>query len=638
MRREHPSQEVTALTSRPTVPIRWGIVLGLGIAFTVALNFWVLHAELSSGGANIAGGNPPVPVLLALAVLLLLRRLLRLTEAEIVGFYLFAVTAFLPTTLGGVRAFFPCLTTPLYYAAPDNRLKEFWQLLPNWWMPRDAVILRGFFEGAEGLVPWSEWLPPLARWTFFFVSLWSIGWGIAWWLAPNWLRAERLNFPLAQLPCQMIQGIDGQPFFASRLVWFGMIVGMLPTGVMACRSLFQPIERFWDLGAYFVDRPFNLLRPLLIYPLVEGIGFGYFVPQDALLSVWFSYAMLKLFSLVGIGMLGWDVPDFPFPSAQSFGGYLAVAMLLVVRGWRQRTERYQRFPLLALLIGWIFVLSWMLLSGMSLPIALLYTGILTGFTVTYTRVRAELGMPYTNVHPYGAQREFWQLFGIPNLLRLGGKRSLVVLVGLFWLVRRFLLFQNGAYGADALKLANEIGLPMGKVWVMGLTAVLVGLWAAFVSHLCAYYRWGANFLEGAPGTGDYRTYEAAQDYRVLGWMMDAMQPANRWHIGFALYGAAIIGILARLRRSFPNFPLHPLGFVLGSAFGHHCPYWFPTLLIWAIKGVILHYGGLQGHRRLIPFFLGLTLGHYLMTGVLWAGIIYPLVRGRWGYPLRILFQ
>ncbi|MGQ9463794.1 MAG: DUF6785 family protein [Candidatus Fervidibacter sp.] len=135
--------EITKKTAAE--PIRWGRVVMAGVIFTFALNLWVLHTELYAGASNIAGGNPPVPVLLALTILLLLRRWWKLTDAELLAFYLFACFALLPTTYGGVRSFFPTLTTPLYYASPDNRLKEFWAILPNWWVPKDAVIVRGFF-------------------------------------------------------------------------------------------------------------------------------------------------------------------------------------------------------------------------------------------------------------------------------------------------------------------------------------------------------------------------------------------------------------------------------------------------------------------------------------------------------------
>lgn len=73
--------------------------------------------ELFTGASNIAGGNPPVPALLGLLlVTLLLRKPLHLTESELIAFYIFSVMSIIPAMSGGVRAFFPALTVPGYFA------------------------------------------------------------------------------------------------------------------------------------------------------------------------------------------------------------------------------------------------------------------------------------------------------------------------------------------------------------------------------------------------------------------------------------------------------------------------------------------------------------------------------------------
>jgi hypothetical protein len=194
------SQVISADLTTTPAPVRWHRVVGLGVLFAVAVNFWVLHSELRTGASNIAGGNPPVPVLLALTLLLPLRRWLKFSDAELLAFYIFACFALLPTTFGGVRSFFPSLTTPLYYATPDNRLKEFWVLLPDWWVPKDSAIIKGFFEGMEGRIPWDEWLPPLLRWTVFFVGLWAISYGLAWLLAPTVVSDRTAQLPAGSTP------------------------------------------------------------------------------------------------------------------------------------------------------------------------------------------------------------------------------------------------------------------------------------------------------------------------------------------------------------------------------------------------------------------------------------------------------
>jgi len=106
----------------------------------------------------------------------------------------------------------------------------------------------------------------------------------------------------------MVRGVKGRNFFAAPLVWAGMAVGAMPTALMVLTSLFRPVIRFWDLSPFLVERLFNALRPLMIFPLVEGVGFGYLVPQEVLLSVWVFYFALKLVALIGVGVFGWEIP------------------------------------------------------------------------------------------------------------------------------------------------------------------------------------------------------------------------------------------------------------------------------------------------------------------------------------------
>ncbi len=634
------------LLKEPPAKLRWQSVAVIWISFLILVNIWVLHSELYTGASNIAGGNPPVPVLLALCLLILMNRWIKLTGAEILAFYIVACFSILPLTYGGVRSFFPSLVASFYYAMPDNKLGEFWKLIPSWWAPKDSVLIRGFFEGMNGRIPWDAWILPLALWTLFFMALWAVGCGSIWMFSHQWLRIERLNFPLAQLPIWAIYGGNRGNFFSVPIVWLGMAIGALPTSLMVITSLFRPVRRWWDLAPFFAERPFSALRPLMIFPLMEGVGFGYFVTQEVLFSTWFFYFILKLFALIGIGIFGWEIPSimtigdsFPFPHSQSVGGYLAIALILLYRGWKRGMFTQGKFALCLLGAGSVGMIIWMVLSGMAFPIAILYYLTLTMFVITYGRIRAEVGMPYSWVYPYGAQRDFLHyVFGIAGLLRIGGLKSLVILSGLFWVARHFLLNLNGAYAADAMKISDEIKLPQHAMSFLAFIGAIFGLWAAFITHMKAYYRRGANFLEGAPGSADYRTYVAAQDYRLLSQMLGNPMPPDRWRIGFTIYGAIATAILAHIRKIFPGFLLHPLGFPLAYAYSHHCPYWFPTMLIWAIKGLILRYGGMRLYRELIPLFLGIALGHYLMTGVIWGGILSPIFKDKWPYHFRVVFE
>ena len=75
--------------------------------------------------------------------------------------------------------------------------------------------------------------------------------------------------------------------------------------------------------------------------------------------------------------------------------------------------------------------------------------------------------------------------------------------------------------------------------------------------------------------------------------------------------------LVHLRTRFLWWPFHPSGYVLAHAGLAMTWVWFPMLMGWALKSVILRYGGMKLYRAWIPFFLGLVLGD-IGIGVLWA--------------------
>jgi hypothetical protein len=43
-------------------------------------------------------------------------------------------------------------------------------------------------------------------------------------------------------------------------------------------------------------------------------------------------------------------------------------------------------------------------------------------------------------------------------------------------------------------------------------------------------------------------------------------------------------------------------------------------LVWLTKSIALKVGGMRLYRRLIPFFLGIALGHFFTAGMVWGAI------------------
>jgi hypothetical protein len=44
--------------------------------------------------------------------------------------------------------------------------------------------------------------------------------------------------------------------------------------------------------------------------------------------------------------------------------------------------------------------------------------------------------------------------------------------------------------------------------------------------------------------------------------------------------------------------------------------WFPLLIAWIIKVILLRYSGIRGFQRAVPFFIGLILGQFMVGSLL----------------------
>ena len=72
-----------------------------------------------------------------------------------------------------------------------------------------------------------------------------------------------------------------------------------------------------------------------------------------------------------------------------------------------------------------------------------------------------------------------------------------------------------------------------------------------------------------------------------------------------------------MRMRFLWFPFHPAGYVLGVSSGTIDVYWFALFVCWLSKLLILRHGGVRSYRKVLPFFMGLVLGDFIV-GCYWG--------------------
>ena len=62
------------------------------------------------------------------------------------------------------------------------------------------------------------------------------------------------------------------------------------------------------------------------------------------------------------------------------------------------------------------------------------------------------------------------------------------------------------------------------------------------------------------------------------------------------------------------WPIHPIGLPIALTWPMRYQ-WFSIFLVWAVKNLILRYGGIKLFRRFIPVVLGLACGELVIAGV-----------------------
>ncbi|MFM7321965.1 MAG: DUF6785 family protein, partial [Armatimonadota bacterium] len=382
----------------------------------------------------------------------------------------------------------------------------------------------------------------------------------------------------------------------------------------------------------FPDRPWSPLSAVRIFFMLDAIGLGYFVPLDLSFSIWFFYLVNRLFAVGGTAA-GIDGPGFPYTKEQCAGGYLAVALFLL---WRLRPhlaaswnaafggtvsnirDASARRAWIGLSASSVLVLGFCHLGGMSLWIAAPYFAIIALMALVYARMRAETGVPFQFLYPFGQPRDLLlNLVSVPTALQLGGPGSLVLLSSLSFLSNHHHVFEQSAYQLDAARLADEARIPRRILFIALFLAVAVGLWAAFGAHLGAYYDQGSNLIPSAGGYGEYREKQARQSYELIANHLAVPPPRDMDRLRAVGAGFGIAAGLGFLRGRWVGSPFHPLGFLVANAFGDTSTSWFPMLIAWAAKATLLRIGGLALYKRAIPFFLGLTIGHFAIGGLLW---------------------
>jgi hypothetical protein len=234
-----------------------------------------------------------------------------------------------------------------------------------------------------------------------------------------------------------------------------------------------------------------------------------------------------------------------------------------------------------------------------------------------TRVFAQIGAPVLELYFFNTESLVLAFTGT-NALHAS---DISVLGQAYWFNHAYRQHPMGQQLA-ALALAKETaGRPtafLGPLTLTGAVSTLVAL----VTLIMIYHGLGAATAKvngGQLGVAGWELWN-----RAASWEGNPKPPQGLPLVIMAV-SAAFCLWLGKLGDLWIASPFRPVGFAF--AFSYALDYiWNIFLLVWLLKFLLLHYGGLGAYRKTIPLFLGIALGDAL------AQTIWGLVGAVLGLP------
>ncbi len=621
-------------------PWPWrGLLLGLILIPPTSLfgvyAYIVAQATLWGQTSLLRG---PIFLLFGLVLLsMALRRLrprLGLSETDLLVFYIMGAVATAVAGLGWSQFLVPAIGSPRYYATSENALASIWQHIPNSWWVHDPQVITALYRGHSSLYEMANWLAiwrPLLQWGVFMSLMALAALCVTVLLREQWVARERLTFPLAYLPLEMARDGGNPAFWRNRLLWIGFGLVAFIDSVNALHFLIPAVPEITvkpvgplKVDDNFTQAPWTALRPFVfsLYPFMIGIGF--LLTTDVSFSCWAWYLLIKALSVVAVQFAWTDAPlrvgQFPWLPEQGVGAFLALALIAV---WRSRGDiqaafrprrggeetgdrQVNRWAVIGLFGSLLLLFFFIWRRGLPPWAGWGWLAIYMAYSIGCARIVSETGSGWTwspRLTPHDV------LLRLPGAPALNPRQATVFA----WLMPFDIDFRDSVLPQQmkAMRLiANDGGRGRPLLWALAVASVvgvIAGLWA----HFHIYFQYGID----SALTRRWPAQVGRQPFDLLANQLRGQVGTPYSPVG-VLIGGGVLTALVGLRSMFMSWPLHPIGYAL--ALTNSLDYlWMPFLVAWGIKVMVLRYGGMRLYRQLMPFFLGLILGDYVVP-LLWA--------------------
>ncbi|MFA5858865.1 MAG: DUF6785 family protein [Elusimicrobiota bacterium] len=641
--------------------MKTGITLrALLISFVSVIlgSLWTRQSELLSATCAISESVPTMhgmAILIFLAVLYpvinMVGKKYNFSRGELITIYIFTTIGCVMAGTGIIQALLPYLAVPRYFATPDNGFLDIIDKLPSWLSLQDMDVINQFFEGSPGgAVPWKHWIKPLSLWLLFFVVYWWVIMCVWIILRKQWVENERLTFPLTTIPLYLTdaaatpeQGLDPDktpPFLKNPLMWIGFCFAggyQILLMLHAVNPDFPAVVYSYPMGKFFTEYPLKSISSTAMIFKWDIVGLGYLISTEILFSVWFFYWVNNILTVI-LTATGSVAGGKVFPEAQAIGGNIAMVLIILyvsrkhlaavlknvftkTKAIDDTTEPFTyRIAVLGGLTGFIALILFCAAAGMPLWLSACFFGFILCFVIVYGRIRAETGTPavWLFLHSqikYAPIDTFGSAFFIPG----GDIQGVSVMTNFHFLIHGGFLNQASIYQLEAFQLGDKAGgISRKGIALLGLGAVAFGFIVGVMMYLPTAYEFGAQHLANFSGRIDnIRVGYCLQAWNDTAAYIKTPLPPKTGQITAEAAGFITTLSLFGIRNFLMiNIPLNPLGYILAATRGYF--YWWAFFLAWLAKLIILRIGGVQLYRKLIPMFIGMVIGYYFFSGIVWS--------------------
>ena len=624
--------------------------LGIGLAGVAILSFATPYADSYLQASGLAATYLPTGVFLFFLLMLGANLFLKasgspMSREEIMLAYM---TMLVPSAIpasGLALRLVPFLIEGYYYATPVNE----WAILhhqhiPHWLTPHGDNLITWYFEGLPlgESIPWGPWIRPLLSWGVLAFGLYMVMTSLSVVLRKRWMGSERLQFPLAQIPLT-IMGEDEapsltSPLFRRPLLYVGIAIPFIIHAISGLNVYFPAIPaikltglRLEDLlaGSTLLDPPLSSIKDIEFNFYWSITGISYLLRSEVSLSVWafemFTNVEQILFDVSGVGegQHKWSpLHTFGYALVSRYQkvGAMAVAagmffwasrgelkeMVRAAFGKRRRREDEYTIPswtLWSLLVGLMIYFVWTWSTGMKVTAAFILLASFLMVAVVTARIVGATGLLwvydfYVNMH--GLAKVMGTARLDPHTFTNVGMVDFSVLN-----VRSNLMPMT----LDSMKIVQQTGIKQHHFFIGMALGIVTAMVVSFGTVIWLGYHFGGGNLEefaykGGGSwlfdrVGGFQLHRVFTDWTVMG-IMGA--------------GGAFMALLFHMHRTYLWWAINPLGFIIGDTVASR-QMWFPVLLGWLIKLVIMRFAGAEGYNKFKTAAMGLIIGEFVSVGI-----------------------